>query len=301
MFFRNAYLGRNGFWRWLATTAGTIAVIILAQIPLFIFVESEAARLGMDLEAFFANGVPAGADRNMFLLLFLLPFACGLGVLALFITQLHKKPLRSVFTGRTEFNWPRAFTGFAIWFILLGVATFAVLPSEAYRFQFDAAKFLPLLLIALLLIPLQTTLEELFFRGYLMQGLSLLVRNRIGALVAVTLMFWLMHSSNPEFSSGGGLGALEYFLMSALLGLAAVLDEGLEVPCGIHAANNIFLALIISTSDGTLQTDALFETNTKAYTDNFLFLSVLPYAVGFILLFAIFRWRISTLIRPIGR
>jgi hypothetical protein len=74
-----------------------------------------------------------------------------------------------------------------------------------------------------------------------------------------------------------------------------VLDDGLELPCGIHAANNIFLAVILSTSDGSLQTNAIFETSLKAFGDNVLILAIAPYVAGFLLLFAMYRWRLSTI------
>ena len=298
MFFQNAYEGRTRWWRWLLTIAAMISVVVLAQTPLLAFIGTEAERLGVSEQAFF-NRLPDGADRNIFLALFLLPFVAGFLTLWLFIRLLHKKSLRSVTTGRVRFDWKRALTGFALWFAILAVTIFAVLPSDAYVFRFDPATFLPLLIISLLLFPIQTSLEEVFFRGYLMQGFSLLAKNKLVPLILVSVLFFFMHYWNPEFSEESGVGMIEYSLMSLFLGLVTVLDDGLELPCGIHAANNIFLAVIMGTSDGSLQTNALFETNMKAFTDQFIAVSVAPYVLAFIVLFVMFRWRFSTLFEPV--
>jgi membrane protease YdiL (CAAX protease family) len=298
MFFQQAYNGKNRWWRWLLTISAMVLVLFLAQIPVVAYIGIEAERFGVSQEAFY-NRLPDGANRNLFLALFLMPFVAAFLALWFCISRLHKKSLLSVMTGRAVFDTKRALSGFIVWFALLSVATFAVLPAEAYTFQFNPKTFAPLLVIALLLFPIQTTLEEVFFRGYLMQGFFLLVGNKLVPLVLVTMIFMLAHYWNPEFSSESGLGIIEYLLMSLFLGLMTVLDDGLEVPCGIHAANNIFLSVIMSATDGSLQTDALFETNLQAYGDNFFFVSVIPYALGFMILFVMFRWRFSTLIEPV--
>lgn len=300
MFFQNAYLGRNSWWRWLITIAAMLIVFFLAQAPLLGFIGMEADRLGISPQQFFRQ-IPQEADRNIFLALFLLPFAFGFLTLWLFIKTVHRKPLRAVMTGRARFSWSRAFFGFIFWFAVLTIAIFSILPADTYSYRFDPAKFWPLLVIALLLFPIQTTFEEVFFRGYLMQGIAILTRNKVLPLIVVTLIFMLVHYWNPEFANESGIGAIEYLLMSVFLGLITVLDDGLELPCGIHAANNIFLAVIMSTSDGSLQTNSLFVTSLRAIGENFFVLAVVPYFAAFIILFLVFRWRFSTLFAPIGR
>lgn len=301
MFFQKAYEGRNRWWRWLLTIAGLLLVFILAQIPLIVWISQEAGRLGLSEDAILNGALPAGLDRNILLLLFMIPFVAGFAAFWFFINQLHGKSLLSVMTGRAHFDWRRAFVGFGIWFALLCIAIFAVLPADSYVYQFNASTFWPLLLIALLLIPIQTTLEEIFFRGYLMQGVFLLARNKLAPLLVIVAVFTLVHSSNPEFYNDYASGIAEYFLMSLLLGLVAVLDDGLELTCGIHAANNIFLTAVMSTSGGSLQTYALFETSLKAFADHVLLLSIVPYVIGFTVLFLAFRWRFSTLFEKVRR
>ena len=93
-----------------------------------------------------------------------------------------QKDLTQVTTGRTSFDYSRF-----LYAALLGLCAL-ILTTLAYRFllgvdvtlqTLDLRVYIPVILIALVLIPIQTSFEEVFFRGYLMQGLSLLTRNRI--------------------------------------------------------------------------------------------------------------------------
>ncbi len=300
MFFEKANDGKNRWWRWLVTIGGAFAAIIAGQIPLALFLAQQAAVPGLDAQDFW-GAIPADIDSNLLLALFLFPFVLAFFVFWGLLRIVHGKALTSVMTGRPRFDWGRALAGFLIWFAILSVSIFAILPGESYVYQFDPAAFWPLLLIALLMFPIQTTLEEVFFRGYLMQGFSLVVRNRIVPLILVTGIFVFLHMENPEFSSGHGMVAVEYVMISLLLGVVAVLDDGLELPCGIHAANNLFLAVILSTRGGTLETNALFETDLQTLLQYATPLSLVPYLICFAVLMAIYRWRPGRLFDPIGR
>ena len=73
-----------------------------------------------------------------------------------------------------------------------------LMDSSTMVFQFKLAPFLILFLITLVLMPIQTTTEELIFRGYLMQGFALLAKNRWFPLVMTSVIFGSMHIANPE-------------------------------------------------------------------------------------------------------
>ena len=298
MFFQNAYEGKNRWWRWLLTISLTLLMFILGHLPLIIFANAEATRLGVNLEQIDALALHPDMDRNLFLLLMLVPFAVGFVTLRLLISWVHKRSLRSVMTGRPQFDWRRASLGFVVWLLVNGVATFFVLPASSYTYQFNPSVFWPLLAIAVLLIPIQTTFEEVFFRGYLAQGISLLFKNKLATFVLVTLMFTFVHVANPEFGADYSTGFIAYLAISTLLGLVAVLDDGLEVPCGIHAANNIFAAAIFSTKDGSFKTDSIFTTTMSDILKFSPQLDVAICVAAFIILFYLFGWRFSTLFGP---
>lgn len=299
MFFQNAFIGKNRWWRWLVTIISTLLVLFAAQIPLIMFTIAESRRLGVSPDTIFSR-LPADMDRNIFLALFLVPFAAAFFALVLLIRWVHKKPLRAVTTGRGHFRWGRTLFAFLLWMgMLTGIVLF-MLPEDAYVFSFDPEKFLPLLLVALCLFPLQIAAEEVFFRGYLMQGFTLLVRNKFVPFIIVSVLFFAAHMSNPEFATGNPTFILDYAMITLFLGLATVLDDGLEVPCGIHAANNIFISTIFNTSDGTFQTDALFQTKLKILAEFPMVLSFAPYLIAFVIFYIVFRWRFSTLFETVS-
>jgi uncharacterized protein len=298
MFFMKVHAGRNAWWRWLVTIAGTLTLWFLGHAPLLVFATMEAKRLGLSEEAILGDGLPPGIDRNVFLLLSLLPFLIGFLALWLFIARVHRRPLLSAMTGRRRFDMRRALIAFALWLAILAGGSFAFLPAGSYHYQFDPAAFWPLLLIALALIPIQTTFEEVFFRGYLLQGVSLLTGNKITPLIVVTLIFTLVHFANPEFNQDYLKGGLSYLALSLLFGLAAVIDDGLEAPAGIHAANNLFLVLVLSPIDGSFTTHAIFSISVAEMMRLSPWLDIASAVLAFILLAYALNWRFAALAGP---
>ena len=66
------------------------------------------------------------------------------------------------------------------------VITGYLISPENYEINFKLKEFLILLIIAVCLIPIQTSVEEIVFRGYLMQGLA------IGSIVDLWLYLCLV-------------------------------------------------------------------------------------------------------------
>jgi membrane protease YdiL (CAAX protease family) len=298
MFFQKAYDGRNAWWRWLATIIITIGIWLLVHVPVVGFIEATRQRLALGPEAF-ANGVfPEGVDRNLFLFLMLLPFVIGFFTLWLCVRWIHRKPLTSVLTGRPRFDWGRAFFAFALWMVISAIGTFAVLPASAYSYQFDPAAFWPMLAIALLMIPIQCAFEEVFVRGYLLQGFSLILKNKIAPLILVTVLFTAAHFGNPEFAAEHITVLAVYVVISVLFGICAVLDDGLEVSIGLHAATNIFLAVVMSPVDGSIATYSLFTTRLAEVLKFSPHADIVQAVIGFGILFYVYGWRFSTLFAP---
>ena len=136
--------------------------------------------------------------------------------------------------------------------------SFLLYPGS-YTWTFDAARFVPLLVVAVLLVPLQSAAEELFFRGYLMQGLGLALGRGWAALLVTSVLFAAVHLGNPELERFGRGFLLYYAGIGLAFGLATLLDDGLEVAIGAHAANNLWGALVVSFPGSVLDTPALLR------------------------------------------
>ena len=128
-----------------------------------------------------------------------------------------------------------------------------------YAWSFNLASFLPFAILSLLLIPIQSSTEELIFRSYLMQGFGLLSRRPWLPLGISSIAFALLHIANPEVMSYG-LGTMMafYLSMGLLLGWVTLRSGGLEAALGLHAANNLYAALFVTFPGSALPSPALF-------------------------------------------
>ena len=163
----------------------------------------------------------------------------------------QSQSIRALTTSRKKIDWKRIWFAFFLWgaitVLLTGVDIY--FSPENFQFNFQLIPFLKLAIIVIILIPLQTSFEEYMFRGHMMQGLGLLAKNRWVPLLVTSVLFGLMHLGNPEVSTLG-LGVMIFYIGTGLfLGIITLMDEGLELALGFHAANNLFGALI---GDGRL-------------------------------------------------
>ena len=198
-----------------------------------------------------------GNNRVLFWLL--LPFTLAFIVFLLSIKWIHKRPILSAFTGRKVFDWKRVLTSFLLIIILLTTLTWVqVVYSDTFQWNFRLDQFLVLLCLAILMIPIQTTIEELLFRGYLLQGLKNKLGSNKHAVILAGIVFGLIHYGNPEIEAIGNHVLLYYVTSGVFLGCLALFDNGLELSIGYHAANNVFTALVVSNNWQVFQTDALF-------------------------------------------
>jgi membrane protease YdiL (CAAX protease family) len=92
-----------------------------------------------------------------------------------------------------------------------------------------------------------------------MQGLGLLAKNRWFPLVVTSLMFGLMHIMNPEVQKLGHIIMVYYIGTGLFLGIITLMDDGMELALGFHAANNITAALLVSADWSALKTESVFK------------------------------------------
>ncbi|NJN87112.1 MAG: CPBP family intramembrane metalloprotease [Leptolyngbyaceae cyanobacterium SL_7_1] len=112
--------------------------------------------------------------------------------------------------------------------------------------------------MALILTPLQTSAEEFFFRAYVLQGLGLITRHPFLLILLSSLLFAVPHFGNPEMQRSALWLGLSYLAIGAFLTLITLKDNRLELALGVHAANNLFVALFVNTKDSALPAPSLF-------------------------------------------
>lgn len=266
-FITQAAQGRRIHWTWYIL--GIVCIFIgyfIGQIPLTMVAQSLVASGDITLaeaQSFYLtlDFTSIGLSSTIGLLLLLCSFITALFVLFLFVRYVHNREGRTLISSRS-INWNKIFFALILWFVLTIVSEIIMYLSNpgVYHFVFEAEKWLPLMLVVLLIIPLQTSFEELFVRGYLMQRIGLAVRRPWIAVLLTSLFFGLMHGTNPEIKEFGfGVMMAYYISVGAFLAILTILDDGLEFALGIHAATNIYGAGFVTYKGAALQTDTLYK------------------------------------------
>ena len=265
-FIELAFRGKNDWWRYLLTLFLVfvgwqfIGVIPLFAVSLFKAESTEAWAAAAE-NAFLGLGI----DSNLYLLLMIFSFAAGLVFLLLGVRTVHKRKLKTLVGVRDGLDWKRYAFGFGFWLSIsvILIALDYLMHPEDFQVNFKPASFFILILISLFFIPLQTSFEELLFRGYLMQGLGVLFRNTWVPLLLTSAGFGLLHAFNPEVDKLGPLILLYYIGTGFLFGVITLLDEGTELALGMHAANNIAAAVFVTMDWAVFQTDALLVDHSE--------------------------------------
>jgi len=250
-----------------------VVTFILGYIPTELYIDAGDFS-GMNseqiLDAIETDDFEAvGLDKNIGLITMISGFIFGLISLILLYRFLHRKNIWHLFNQFSKFRWNYLLIGFAIWgaLSLVMLAGDLLINTDAFRNTFEWRSFLPLLLICLFLLPLQVAFEELFVRSYIMQGLYNTSKIPAVAIVVSSIIFPLLHLFNPEVLAFGWYIMMPYYFgMALLLAMITVWSKGIEFAIGIHAANNILLALTVSYEDAVLQTDSIWRRNEHEIT-----------------------------------
>ncbi len=254
MYIKQAFKSLHEWWRYLV---GFIIIFLASQIgsiPLLIAVMVKIMAEGGNMESVQdPNVMMTVLDSNLTLFLMLLSFAIGLLAIYIVVKYLHKQPFVTLTTSRKKTDWGRVFFGFGI----ITITTLAVTALDYYSnpqdyvLQFDLVPFLILAVIAIVMIPLQTSFEEYLFRGYLMQGIGVLAKNKWLPLLLTSVIFGGLHLANPEVDKFGNIIMIYYIGTGFFLGIMTLMDEGMELALGFHAGNNLITAVLV-TADWTV-------------------------------------------------
>lgn len=291
MFLTPDTTGKHALWRYIAVTAMTLGAALAPQLATLQVLVFMGARRGLDAEAVMAKLAEGdleaiGLSLTSAFALGMLTFVAALAVLLLGVRWLHRRAPLSILTTRPRFDLGRVAISAGLWIVLAGGGILSVTPKDALTFQFDVALFLPLAIVAIILIPVQVLAEDALFRGYWMQGIARVVKSPIVALLISSVIFMCMHLSNPEMAHGMTRLLPFYFGLGAFFGMLAIVDDGLELGTGCHLGNNLFVSIILSNSDGAVNTPSLFQATTETIVDGMWILIVVVPIVT-----ALLNWR----------
>ena len=259
MFIEQGIKKSNEFWKYILGSILIIAASTLGQIPLGMAVAFKSLKSGKIPTD--TNAAINLLDSNLSLFLIMLSFVFGFIGLVLVVKYFHKQTLLEVTTSRKKVDWSRIFFSFGLWAlfsIVTTLITYYANPGELV-WNFKPVPFAILVVIATLLIPVQTSTEEYVFRGYLMQGFANLAKNKWFPLVMTSVIFGSMHILNPEVGKLGYVVLVYYIGTGLFLGILTLMDEGMELSLGFHAANNLITALLVTSDWTALRTNSIFK------------------------------------------
>jgi membrane protease YdiL (CAAX protease family) len=259
-----AGLGKNDWWRYgLTVFIVLFAAFVLGGVPLglglaYVMLDGDAATT-FDL----TTGALIGINPLVSFVLQLISFVPWLVALLGSVAIIHRRHPRTLVRPGPRIYWERAALAAGVWAILLGMVSVIesfIFPGR-YAFTPNLPVLIPFTLIALVLIPIQISSEELLFRSYLLQGVGLLTRQPVVLSVLSGLLFALPHAANPEVSVSFWPVMGFYFIFGAALAAFTLREGGAELALGVHAANNLFTVIVANFEGSALQTPSLFTAS----------------------------------------
>jgi membrane protease YdiL (CAAX protease family) len=283
--------GDRKVWTYVRSLVFLFSIYILSSLFIVLDWELFFAKQHKDL-LINDEQIPDIMGRSRYLFWLLFPFLMATLALLFAVNKFHQRKVITLFTSRPKFDWKRYLVGFSGGVVLLvPLLVIEFFNNSNLVWQFNWSLFLPLLLVSILLLPIQTLAEELIFRSYAMQGIKARTGSNRASIIISSLLSAAMHFSNPEVEILG-YGVLPYyFIMGVFFALLTFWDKGIELSSGFHAANNLLTALFVTSTWQAFQTDAMFIDRS---TPQFSWTMYLPIAViipiSIFMFQKIYRW-----------
>jgi len=270
MFFEKAFEGKNDWWRYIVVIVVIILGYTIGQLPMTLAlrksINDDPNLTTDDLFSFQENPDFSifGIHPNMGFALLLMMFLGAMVAFYFIFKPMHAREFRTLTTPKSRIDWSKIFFAFFLWLaLMLGfeMINYFMNPGN-YTFQFSWNGFIPLLLLAIFILPIQTSAEELIFRGYMLQGIGILTRSRLIPLLITSVLFGLIY----------------YISAGLFLGIMTIMDDGLELALGVHAATNFGGAVFVGYDGAAIQTQSLMKTsvvNPTTMTVSFLISAII--------------------------
>ncbi|OGS72866.1 MAG: CAAX protease [Flavobacteria bacterium RIFCSPLOWO2_12_FULL_31_7] len=221
------------------------------------------------------------------------PLSLMLLIVLFYNKFIQNNSIRILTTSRPKIDWSRVFFSFGLWSLITiftTVVSYYASPED-FVLNFKPKEFAVFVVLALLFIPLQTSFEEYLFRAHMLQGLGLATKTRWIPLMVTSFLFGIMHIANPEVEKLGLIIMFYYIGTGLFLGILTLMDEGLELALGFHAANNLVGALLITSDWSAFQTNSILKDVSEPNASLQIFIPILIIFPILLYIFAIkYKW-----------
>ncbi|MDR2624608.1 MAG: CPBP family intramembrane metalloprotease [Methanobrevibacter sp.] len=293
-FLNNVYKGENGWRGYTLTLLLTLFLNSFVAIYYLLFI------LGFYMMINIFNPTPNTISGTVYYFISMfLTTAIAFLFLILSINVFHKRDIFSLINTSKEYNfrgnlikwydrirWNKFFRGLVVWSIFMIVSIFVpyfVDPSK-FVLNFNLNQFVILIVLLFLTIPVQASFEELLFRGYLNQGLSLKIKRPIVIIIVSSIVFGLGHVVNGGFDYAAMfLNTFSAFLFGIITSLTTLTDDGIEFSSGAHITNNIFAFSMVGNVGADNFGTLLIQTDSVGFYFEF-FWAIIPLIVFLLIL-----------------
>ena len=257
--------GKNDWWRYLISFPAILAVwLVIGSLPVVLLMTYVS--MDNDPATGFSGTGFTGIPVHLEFLITMSSFIPFLIATLLAVRLIHERPLKTLVTGKARIRWGRMFTGAGVWLLIAALLSGleSLLYPGRYVLTFQPVAWLIFALLALILIPLQTSAEEFFFRGYILQWMGLRLKNKWILSLLNGALFFLPHAANPEMAATANslLVGLGYFVIGFFFTFITLQDRGMELALGMHASNNLFAGLFANYEVTALPSPSLFTVQT---------------------------------------
>ncbi len=222
MFITQAFKGENNWWRYILVTIFVFMGYSIGTLPLTMALwrvaDEDPNMTSEDVNEFFENPdfLQFGINTNLGLTLMLLMFVAAMAVFYFVFKPLHKREFNTMTRTSGSLDWSRIAYGFLLW-LVLGLAFesigYAMAPDN-YSVNFKLNTFLPLLALSIFILPIQTSFEELFFRGYIMQAIGISKLQSVAMVIVAAIVCYFINDILVASLLSDDLDELRYSYIS---------------------------------------------------------------------------------------
>ncbi len=179
----------------------------------------------------------------------------AVALLILLMMRIHQRPFSSLLTSRPQLDMNRLAFGLIVSAgLLFGLAALGIwlLYDMPLIWAWNGGKKGSEILGQLIFFPISIIAYDLFFKSYILQGLTQWLRKPLSAILLTTLIIWLVgHSYLLWGFFSGNLGGVEwswffnsYIFVTFFLLILVVLDEGIELALSFSLGQVLYACLI---------------------------------------------------------
>ena len=226
-------------YKWYKSILVVVLTLIISTILQFVMLVLLSGSTGTDLLNILVglnvgyNGLNTYSLRGLIML-------AGTALLfpAFFIAAkiVKERPISSYFYSRAKWNWKLFIYPFILTVAILIIPSIYLI--YAHGLTFNNHFTVLTLILTLILTPLQTWGEEVIFRGALMQTIGSWFKIPALAIILSALIFLLVHPYNL-------IGQIDILFYGIYYGIVSWKTKGLEASMAMHAANNMFLFVLL--------------------------------------------------------